>query len=101
MHCENCGVEVTFRDGLRQPTPFHFKCTKCGARHRVRTPYMGSIVIGVTVASALAAGAVVGAAILLGPYSLLVSIPLCVGGWLGLEVWTHEYISRNGEFEQF
>lgn len=100
MKCDNCGVRVKFLDGLRQPTPFHFRCTQCGVKYRVRTPYMVSIVVGIIVYSALVTGAVVAAVIIVGPHTLLASIPFFVGSWLGLEVWIHEYISRNGEFER-
>jgi hypothetical protein len=98
MKCKNCNSEITFWMGLKQPTPFRFKCSKCKTKYKVSTPRMMTIFIGVIV---LFAELTLGLCI--GTYKLGVSfsIPfllLMIGILLMLEVWTHKYISKFGTF---
>ncbi|MCK5644501.1 MAG: hypothetical protein KAJ19_27125 [Gammaproteobacteria bacterium] len=98
MKCGNCDTEITFWMGLKQLTPFRFKCSECKAQYKVSTPRMPVIFVVVVVLSAvLCLGLCIGA-IELGVVFAIPFLFLMVGIWLMLEAWIHKYISGFGTF---
>lgn len=98
MKCNNCNTEITLWMSLKQLTPFRFKCSLCKVRYKVSTPRMTFIFVGViALFVALACGLWLGA----GKFGAVFAVPfiaLIIGGWLLLEAWMHNYISRLGTF---
>jgi hypothetical protein len=98
MKCQNCNTEISFVMGLKQPTPFRFKCSKCEARYKVSTPHMVAICVSQGV---LVAGLALGLCFGTDRWGIMFTLPfvaLMAGVFLAVELWMHKYISKRGIF---
>jgi hypothetical protein len=98
VKCPNCDAAITFWTSLKQLTPIRFKCPKCRTKFKVLLPFVWWFLTSVSVASAMLPIGVLLGMELIGPVSLLVTVPLLVAGAMTLELWCHRYITRRGRF---
>ena len=96
--CPNCNADVTFGMALKQPTPFRLKCSCCGCKYRLQTPFMRLIAVAVSPGVILLPSMPLLGALWLGFWSLCFSIPILIAAWLALEWATYRYILRRGRF---
>jgi hypothetical protein len=98
MKCENCNAEMTLWMGLKQLTPFRYKCSNCKEKYKVSTLHNVAIITGVIV---LFAGLALGLCIGTFKFGAIFTVPfLLLGIWFALEVWTHKYILNVGIFSR-
>jgi len=96
--CPKCSADVTFWMGMKQSTPFRFKCDRCKSQYNVQTPFMGLIFAGTICATSLFVFAVCIGVWKLGIKILLPSVPLWLAAWVAMELLMHSYVKRRGRF---
>lgn len=98
MKCSSCGTELTFREGLKQPTPFRWRCSRCKALYRIETPWMKPMAVGVFALFALLAWGLASGTEKFGLAFLFPYVFFCLGVLLSLEILMFRYIIKNGTF---
>lgn len=96
--CPKCNADVTFWMGIKQSTPFRFKCDRCKSEYNVRTPFMRLIFAGAICATSLFVFAVCVGVWKIGAKVLLPSVPLWPAGWIAIELLIHRYVKQRGRF---
>lgn len=95
MNCQNCEAEITFMTALKQPTPYRFKCSECKTRHKVSTPRMGIILIGIVILFATLTLFLIIGGEELGTVFEAPFLIFILGLWVVVEVFMHKYMSKN------
>lgn len=95
--CPNCNADITFWMGLKQPTPFRLKCSRCETEYALHAPFMSLIAVLVTIGAVLAVGMTGLGVIWLGFWTLWLSIPMLIAACLALEWATYCYVMSQGK----
>ena len=100
IKCMKCGEVCSILTSIKQPTPFKYRCPSCKTKYRLKTPWMKSILLGISILFfSLTIALLFGSE----KYGFIVFVPgfiIMVIIWLSLELWTHNYIAQKSQFTE-
>ena len=99
--CPQCNARVTFWAGLKQFSPFRFKCPHCRTMFKVVIPFKWIVLLTVCLIFGLLTLASCAGVAYFGVSSLRLTAPILIGSWMILELGWHRYVTRRGRFARF